>query len=66
MRNMSRFYGLEITGDLLGGVVLIRRWGRIGTQGQEMRHWFADPAAACAAQDDWRKRKLGRGYRERN
>ena len=63
-RNMARFYGLEITADLLGGAVLIRRWGRVGTKGREMRHWFADPGAATLEQDDWRQRKLKRGYIE--
>jgi predicted DNA-binding WGR domain protein len=33
-RNMRRFYHLTIETDLLGDTVLIRRWGRIGTDGK--------------------------------
>jgi predicted DNA-binding WGR domain protein len=33
-RNMSRFYSLEVERDLLGSVVLARRWGRIGQSGK--------------------------------
>lgn len=63
-RNMARFYRLEITADLLGGAMLIRRWGRVGTTGREMRHWFADPDAALLERNNWRQRKLRRGYLE--
>ena len=63
-QNMARFYMLEITADLLGVAVLIRRWGRIGASGREMRHWFAEPDAARLEQDSWRQRKLRRGYLE--
>ena len=34
-RNMARFYALSIEPSLFGGVVLCRRWGRIGTYGRE-------------------------------
>ncbi|MFC4170478.1 WGR domain-containing protein [Microvirga sp. GCM10011540] len=33
-KNMARFYSLEVERDLLGRVVLVRRWGRIGTTGK--------------------------------
>ncbi|MBD1206186.1 MAG: WGR domain-containing protein [Rhodobacteraceae bacterium] len=33
-RNMARFYRLELCQTLFGEVVLIRRWGRIGTIGR--------------------------------
>ncbi len=33
-KNMSRFYSLEVERDLLGRVVLVRRWGRIGKAGK--------------------------------
>ena len=33
-KNMSRFYSLEVERDLLGRVVLVRRWGRTGTAGK--------------------------------
>ena len=38
LQNVARFYRIEITPDLFGGVVLIRNWGRIGHHGQERRH----------------------------
>lgn len=33
-RNMARFYRLELCQTLFGEVVLVRRWGRIGTIGR--------------------------------
>jgi predicted DNA-binding WGR domain protein len=36
---MARFYHLEVARDLFGCVVLVRRWGRLGTFG----HWRHDP-----------------------
>ncbi len=33
--NIARFYALMIERDLFGRVVLVRRWGRIGTHGRE-------------------------------
>ena len=32
-QNMARFYALEVERDLIGRIVLARRWGRIGTGG---------------------------------
>jgi predicted DNA-binding WGR domain protein len=61
-RNMARFYRLQIAPDLFGGAVLIRQWGRIGTQGHEHRHWLPDLTAAEAEAQDWLSRKLRRGY----
>lgn len=61
-RNMARFYRLDIAPDLFGGAVLVRSWGRIGSRGQERRHWFATVAEAARAQDLWAGRKLRRGY----
>ncbi|WP_299912381.1 WGR domain-containing protein [uncultured Paracoccus sp.] len=36
-RNMARFYRVELCPDLMGGVVLTRQWGSIGTRGNERR-----------------------------
>ena len=33
-RNMRRFYRLSIVGDLFGGPILYREWGRIGSPGR--------------------------------
>ena len=61
-RNMARFYRIEISQDLFGGVVLIRNWGRSGRHGQERRQWFADLPDAQQEQQVWLRRKLRRGY----
>lgn len=61
-RNMARFYRLDITPDLFGGVMLVRNWGRIGHCGQQRMHWFADPHSARQAQATWLRRKTRRGY----
>jgi predicted DNA-binding WGR domain protein len=31
---MRRFYLLDVQPDLFGGVLLVKQWGRIGTQGR--------------------------------
>ncbi|WP_300043014.1 WGR domain-containing protein [uncultured Paracoccus sp.] len=61
--NMARFYQLDLTPDLFGGTQLIRRWGRIGTDGQISRAWFNSTEAALIARDGWVTRKARRGYR---
>jgi len=37
LRNMARFYAIDVQEDLLGGFAVIRNWGRIGTAGQMRR-----------------------------
>lgn len=61
-RNERRFYRLEILTDLFGIVLLRRRWGRIGTDGQARSTAFADAASAQAALGRWRDRKCRNGY----
>ena len=39
-RNMARFYTLTIELTLFGTPCLVRRWGRIGTDGQAKVHHF--------------------------
>jgi predicted DNA-binding WGR domain protein len=60
--NKARFYRLDISADLFGGVVLVRSWGRIGRRGQQRRNWFPDHAAAETERARWQTRKLRRGY----
>jgi len=62
-RNERRFYRMEVTTDLFGTVLLLRRWGRIGTDGRQRSEAYADRMAAAAALDLWTARKLRRGYR---
>lgn len=40
-RRVARFYSLMIERDLFGTVRLVRYWGRIGTNGQELAEIFA-------------------------
>ena len=63
-RNMARFYILEVTPDLFGGVILVRNWGRRGHHGRELRQWFPDALQAERERDRWQRRKMRRGYAE--
>ncbi len=47
--NVHRFYALMIECDLFGRVVLVRRWGRIGTRGRERTDLHADETAPAEA-----------------
>lgn len=40
-QNMRRFYRIEASPDLFGGIQIIRHWGRIGTRGQSLPRWRA-------------------------
>lgn len=65
-RNMARFYALELAVDLLGDMVVIRRWGRIGTRGRQVAVACdgLDTATQTLKQIENAKRR--RGYRERS
>ena len=59
-----RFYSLMIERDLFGTVRLVRNWGRIGTNGQEMVEIFADELDAGQALEAVARAKRRRGYRD--
>ena len=60
---MWRFYSLTLQPTLLGGVDLVRRWGRLGTQGGSMlTETYPDEASAQAALEKLAARKRRRGY----
>ncbi|NVO25404.1 WGR domain-containing protein [Donghicola mangrovi] len=61
--NMSRFYALSIEPTLFGEVMLIRTWGRIGSNGQMKLQTFSQLEEASAALNELRRQKLKRGYR---
>lgn len=61
-KNMARFYALAIESTLFGEICLHRRWGRIGTHGQEMAHYFDTERAAVTLYLDMMRRKRKRGY----
>ncbi|MCB8883918.1 WGR domain-containing protein [Acidisoma cellulosilytica] len=61
-RNERRFYRLEVSLDLFGTLLLCRRWGRIGTDGQLRCDAYPDRATAAAALARHADRKRRRGY----
>lgn len=61
-RNMARFYALTLEPSLFGEVILVRRWGRIGTHGRKAENWFAASESAEAALGRIVAQKLRRGY----
>nr|WP_246748986.1 WGR domain-containing protein [Rhizobium setariae] len=58
---MARYYALSVECDLFG-VVLARRWGRIGSNGRAVFIPFEGIDAARAAMIDIAKVKCRRGY----
>ena len=61
-RNMARFYSLSVEPSLFGGSALVRRWGRIGTEGRQKIELFDTAAEAADAHSRFAARKLRRGY----
>ncbi len=63
--NEWRFYRLEIWPDLFGRALLLRQWGRIGTEGRRRLDPHPDPGAALNALAELAGTKRRRGYRDR-
>jgi predicted DNA-binding WGR domain protein len=63
--NEWRFYCLEVWPDLFGRALLVRQWGRIGTEGRRRLDPHPDPGAAINALARLAGRKRRRGYRDR-
>jgi predicted DNA-binding WGR domain protein len=63
-QGIRRFYSLMIERDLFGTVRLVRNWGRIGTNGQELVEIFADEVEAGHALEALAALKRQRGYRD--
>jgi predicted DNA-binding WGR domain protein len=63
-QGVRRFYSLMIERDLFGSVRLVRNWGRIGTNGQELVEVFATEAEAGQALEGLAAAKRRRGYRD--
>jgi predicted DNA-binding WGR domain protein len=61
-KNMARFYALEVERDLFGRVVLVRRWGRIGTAGKTRLDEHTGEGEAQAALQKLQTAKRRRGY----
>jgi predicted DNA-binding WGR domain protein len=62
-RNMARFYSMNVERDLFGCVVLVRRWGRIGTAGRTRSDEHPNEGRALAALLDIEAQKRRCGYR---
>ena len=63
--NEFRYYRLEIWPDLFGRVLLVRQWGRIGTQGRRRLEPHPDAGAALNALATLARQKRRHGYRDR-
>ena len=64
-RNEWRFYRIEVWPDLFGRALLLRQWGRIGTEGRRRLDPHPDPGAAINALARLAERKRRRGYQDR-
>jgi predicted DNA-binding WGR domain protein len=61
-KNMARYYAMSIEPTLFGDACLIRRWGRIGTTGQQMSHHFEKEKEAVALFLELLRQKRAKGY----
>jgi predicted DNA-binding WGR domain protein len=59
---MARFYSLEVERDLFGRVVLVRRWGRIGSAGKTRLDEHRGKGEALAALQKLQNAKTRKGY----
>ena len=60
-RGVARFYSLVIERDLFGTIRLVRNWGRIGTNGQELVEVYASEVEAGRRWRLWPGRSAGVG-----
>ena len=63
-RNMARFYDLTIERDLFDHVVLVRRWGRMGSRGRKRLDEHMSEAEAAEAMSKLAAAKRRRGYQD--
>lgn len=64
-KNMARYYAMSIEPTIFGDACLTRRWGRIGSRGQQMIHHFDREHDAVELFLDLLQQKRKRGYRPR-
>jgi predicted DNA-binding WGR domain protein len=62
-QNAARFYSMDVERDLFGRVVLVRRWGRLGTFGKVRLDEHPDEERALQALMTIEARKKRHGYR---
>jgi predicted DNA-binding WGR domain protein len=63
-QGVRRFYSLMIERDLFGTIRLVRAWGRIGTNGQELVEACASELEAGQALEVIARAKRRRGYQD--
>ena len=63
--NEFRFYRLEVWPDLFGHALLLRQWGRLGTEGRRRLDPHPDPGAALNALACLAAQKRQSGYQDR-
>jgi predicted DNA-binding WGR domain protein len=63
-QGVRRFYSLMIERDLFGTVRLVRNWGRIAANGQELVEVFASELEAGQALEAVARAKRRRGYQD--
>ena len=63
-RRMARFYAVSIQPTLFGDYAVIRRWGRINTDGGRSETWHTSEACALLQAAQQVAAKQRRGYRE--
>jgi predicted DNA-binding WGR domain protein len=63
--NEWRYYRMEVWPDLFGRALLVRQWGRIGTEGRRRLDPYPDPGAALNALARLMRAKCRRGYQLR-
>ena len=61
-KNVHRFYAMYITPTIFGDWSLIRRWGRIGSQGAVLENWFGTEQEAINEEQKILKSKEKHGY----
>jgi predicted DNA-binding WGR domain protein len=62
-QNMARYYALSIEPTLFGEASVLRRWGRVGSRGQQKLHLFADERSAVDLFLTIVRQKRARGYK---
>jgi predicted DNA-binding WGR domain protein len=63
-QGVRTFYSLMIERDLFGTVRLVRNWGRIGTNGQELVEIYDNEVEAGVALEAIARTKRRRSYRD--
>ena len=61
-KRMARFYAVSVQPTLFDQWAVVRRWGRINTDGSRAEEWFTQPSEALIAADRIVQVKRRRGY----